>query len=397
MSALIDAASVGAVKNSADQLGDLLELIISSGPTTRAELMERTGLSRTTLGARLKELVNQRLISEADAGPSTGGRPPTGFVFNAGAGVVLAIDAGVTRSAVAVVDLAGESLIERPVARPIGTDPQAFLDVASDELEAMLAEIGRTNDQVRAIGVGLPGSVDFDTGRPLSPLLMPGWDDFPVAETLSARFGAAVLVDNDVNVIALGEARPGEAVVVVKAGTGIGLGSVFDGLVQRGAQGCAGDVGHIRIPDFEDIVCRCGKRGCVQAVAGGRSMAQRLREAGIECEGAADIAVLARSGVPEAITMVRQAGQAIGFVLAAVVNVLNPSRLVVAGDLTEARDYLLSALREIVYRESNPLATSELEIDRARAGHRAGLIGASTLALDHALAPTTIADIARAA
>src|SRR3954451_3213603 len=359
--------------------------------------MEHTGLSRTTLGARLKELVNQRLVIEAEAGPSTGGRPPTGFVFNAGAGVVLAIDVGVSRSAVAVFDFAGGSLAEYAETRPVGTDPTELLGWAGDNLERMLAEIGRSVSDVRAVGVALHGSVDFSTGRPVSPLLMPGWDDFPVAETLAARFGADVLVDNDVNVIALGEARPGEAVVVVKAGTGIGLGSVFDGLVQRGAQGCAGDVGHIRVPDFEDIVCRCGKRGCVQAVAGGRSMAQRLREAGIECEGAADIAVLARSGVPEAITMVRQAGQAIGFVLAGVVNVLNPARLVVAGDLTEARDYLLSALREIVYRESNPLATSELEIDRARAGHRAGLIGASMLALDHALAPTTIADIARAA
>jgi predicted NBD/HSP70 family sugar kinase len=120
-------------------------------------------------------------------------------------------------------------------------------------------------------------------------------------------------------------------------------------------------------------------------------MAQRLREAGIECGGAADVATLARAGRPEAITSVRAAGQAIGFVLAAVVNILNPTRLVVAGDLTEARDYLLGGMREIVYRESNPLATSELEITRAHGGRRAGLIGASRMALDHALAPRTIA------
>jgi predicted NBD/HSP70 family sugar kinase len=379
------------VKTSADQLGDLLELIISSGPVTRAELMDQTGLSRTTLGARLKELVGQRLVAEAQAGPSTGGRPPTGFVFNAGAGVVLAVDAGVSRSAVAVFDLAGESLAEYAETRPIGTDPTDLLGWAGDHLESMLTEHGRSLDDVRAVGVALPGSVDFATGRPVSPLLMPGWDDFPVAETLSARFGADVLVDNDVNVMALGEGRPGEQVVVVKAGTGIGLGSIFDGIVQRGAQGCAGDVGHIRVPDFDEIVCRCGKRGCVQAVAGGRAMAQRLREAGIDCDGAADVATLARAGTPEAIASVRAAGQAIGFVLAAVVNIMNPTRLVVAGDLTDARDYLLGALREIIYRESNPLATSELDINRARAGRRAGLIGASKMAVDHALASRTIA------
>ena len=385
------------MKGSADQLGDLLELIIGSGPATRAELMEATGLSRTTLGARLKELVNQKLVMEAEAGPSTGGRPPTGFVFNAGAGMVLSIDAGVTRTGLGVVDLGGESLVERRVSRMIGSDPAAMLTWAGDQLEEMLAEAGRDIADVRAIGVALPGSVDFPHGRLVSPLLLPGWDAFPVAETLGARFKTDVLVDNDVNVMALGEARTGaddDRVVVIKAGTAIGLGYVSHGVVERGANGCAGDIGHIRVPDAEDIVCHCGKLGCVQAVAGGRAMAARLRAMGIEAEGAADIAALARSGVPEAITMVRTAGAAIGFVLSAVVNVLNPSRLVVAGDLTEARDYLLSALRETVYRESNPLATAELEIDRARAGHRAGVLGASMLARDHALAPSTIAALA---
>ena len=120
------------MKGSADQLGDLLELIIGSGPATRAELMEATGLSRTTLGARLKELVNQKLVMEAEAGPSTGGRPPTGFVFNAGAGVVLAIDAGVTRTGLGVVDLAGEPLVERRVSRMIGSDPVANVRALRD-------------------------------------------------------------------------------------------------------------------------------------------------------------------------------------------------------------------------------------------------------------------------
>src|SRR3954452_18921951 len=134
--------------------------------------MEHTGLSRTTLGARLKELVNQKLVIEAEAGPSTGGRPPTGFVFNAGAGVVLAIDAGVSRSSVAVFDLAGESLAEYAETRPVGPDPTDLLAWAGDRLEAMLAETGRGPDDVRAVGVALPGSVDFSTGRPVSPMLM---------------------------------------------------------------------------------------------------------------------------------------------------------------------------------------------------------------------------------
>jgi predicted NBD/HSP70 family sugar kinase len=223
---------------------------------------------------------------------------------------------------------------------------------------------------------------------------MPGWDGFPVADTLREHFGVDVLVDNDANVMALGEAghHDGEGpLVVMKAGTGIGLGTVTGGVVQRGAQGCAGEIGHIRTPGHDDLQCRCGKFGCLEAVAGGTAMAERLTAAGIPCRGAGEIATLARGGVPEAIAMVREAGHAIGFVVSTVVSVLNPSRLVVAGDLTDARDFLLSALRETVYRESSPLATSELEITRARAGARAGLIGATAMALEHALAATTLA------
>ena len=372
-------------------LGMLLSLIRGSQGLTRAELGDLTGLARSTVTARLAELVAEGLVVERPGEHSTGGRPASLFCLNVSTGVVLAIDGGATRIALAIADLSGEILLERTELRSIDAGPEATLRWACAELEAMLADAGRGRDEVRCIGVGLPGSVDFKTGRPVSPHRMPGWDAFPVADTLRAHFGAPVLVDNDVNVMALGEARlhdPSEQIVVVKAGSGIGLAYVTQGTVQRGAQGSAGEIGHIRAPAGEDIVCRCGKHGCLEAVAGGVSMAALLNERGIECAGAADVARLARAGVPEAIAMVRAAGHAIGFVLATVVNVLNPSRLVVAGDLTEARDYLFSALRETVYRDAGTLATVELEITPARAGARAGLIGATTMAVEHVLAPT---------
>ena len=174
----------------------------------------------------------------------------------------------------------------------------------------MLADLGRERAEVRCVGVGLPGSVDFKHRAPGEPAPDAGLGRFPVADTLRAHFDAPVLVDNDVNVMALGEARqhdPSEQLVVVKAGSGIGLAYVAQGAVQRGAQGSAGEIGHIRAPADEDIVCRCGKHGCLEAVAGGEAMAAQLSERGIECGGAADVARLARAGVPEAIAMVRSA------------------------------------------------------------------------------------------
>ncbi|WP_170179273.1 ROK family transcriptional regulator [Solirubrobacter pauli] len=366
---------------------DILKLIRDGQAVTRSELMDQTGLSRTTIGTRLAELSKRGLISESGSAASTGGRPSGLLAFNAGAGVILTIDGGATRSSLAVSDLAGESLSERSALRAIETGPEATLAWATSELDAMLDALGRTREDVWAVGVGLPGSVDA-AGRPVSPQLMPGWDGYPVGDRLRDHFGVDVLVDNDVNVMALGEARqhdPKEQIVVVKAGTGVGLAYVAEGVVLRGAQHAAGEIGHTQVPGHEHIECSCGKRGCLQAVAGGQRMADRLTAAGIPCANTAEVATLARGGVPEAIAMVREAGHAIGFVLATVVNILNPSRLVVGGDLTDARDFLLSALRETVYREANTLATSELEIARARAGARAGIIGTTTMALEHAL------------
>ena len=200
-----------------------------------------------------------------------------------------------------------------------------------------------------------------------------------------------MLVDNDVNVMALGEARlhdPSEQIVVVKAGSGIGLAYVTQGTVQRGAQGSAGEIGHIRAPAGRGHrvplrQARLPRGGGGRRVDGGA--AERARDR------------VRRSGRRRPPGARRRAGgdrdgprgrSRIGFVLATVVNVLNPSRLVVAGDLTEARDYLFSALRETVYRDAGTLATVELEITPARAGARAGLIGATTMAVEHVLAPT---------
>lgn len=382
-------------EQTASTLANLLSVIRSHEGLTRADMVELTGLSRQTVTARLGDLLAQGLVAELEAAPSTGGRPPARFAFDPGGGIVLGVDAGVSRTGLAVADGTGELIANRLEPRPINADPRVTLSWIYRGLDELLAECGRTPADVRAIGVGLPGTVDHVHGRPLSPDSMPGWDGFPVADAFRERYGVDVLVDNDVNVIALGEAEPDEVVAVVKAGSGIGLGYVTDGVVQRGAQGVAGEIAHVNVPGYDDVACRCGKTGCLEAVAGGTAMAERLTAQGIECGGTAELASLARAGVPEAIAMVREAGRAIGFVLATVVNILNPARLVIAGDLTEARDYLLSALRETVYREAAPLATAELEIARARAGTRAGLKGTVTMALGHALQPAAL--VARAA
>jgi predicted NBD/HSP70 family sugar kinase len=223
---------------------------------------------------------------------------------------------------------------------------------------------------------------------------MPGWDGHPVADVLGERFGAPVLLDRDVNAMALGEHRrvlPELAhMVFVKVGTGVGAGIVADGEVLRGNHGRAGDIGHIRAVTPSDVLCTCGNRGCVGALASGRGLVRELRAAGRAVATSADVVALVQGEDAVAVHHVREAGRVLGAALAAVVSVVAPTAIVVGGALAAASEPLLAGIRESVYQRSAPLATRELRIVTSRLGPRAGVVGASTLALEHVLEPANV-------
>ena len=261
--------------------GAMLRLIRDGRARTHAELVELTGLSRSTVAQRVDSLLTRQLVVPAEPGASRGGRPPRTFAFNRDAGVVLAADLGATHSRVAVTDLAGDVLAETREDIPIAQGPggRARLARAGARRPAE-ARPSRQRGDVRGVGVGVPGPVEFVTGTPVAPPIMPGWDGYGVAAHLRERYGAPVLVDNDVNIMALGEYwarwRDTDHLLFVKVGTGIGCGVITDGRIHRGAQGAAGDIGHIHVPDHDDVICRCGNLGCLEAIAGGGAMAARL-------------------------------------------------------------------------------------------------------------------------
>jgi predicted NBD/HSP70 family sugar kinase len=325
------------------------------------------------------------------AGPGhspTGGRPPTRLTFNRAQGVVLGVALGATHMVVAGADLAGAVLAEYTERLEIALGPREVLARVTSKLDELLEAMRRTRADVRCIGVGLPGPVEFAAGHAVCPPLMPGWDRFPVARVLRDRFGADVLVDNDVNVMALGEALDhdgADQLLFVKVGTGIGLGIVAGGEVRRGAQGSAGDIGHIRTAGHDDVVCLCGARGCLEAVAAGAALAHRLGVANTRAVGE-----LVRAGDATAVALVRSAGLEIGAVLAGVIGLLNPEQLIVGGDLADTDGHLLDAVRRAIYRDSSILAANGLQISRAREGERAGVAGAVAMCLDRILAPDAV-------
>ncbi|GAA2207867.1 ROK family protein [Nonomuraea monospora] len=373
--------------------GALLAILRDGRARTRGELARLTGLSRSTVSQRLDGLIGSRWVVESESGISSGGRPAAVFAFNGAARVVLAADVGATRARLAVLDLGLNVLAEQVASLPVELGPERVLGGVADGFRELLAAAGRDAGQVCGVGVGLPGPVEHRTGRPVNPPIMPGWDGFAVPEWLRSRLGAPVLVDNDVNVMALGEhwaARPAvDHLIYIKIGTGIGCGIISGGGLHRGARGAAGDVGHIRVPASE-APCRCGNSGCLEAVAGGASMAAALRAAGIEARGSKDVVALMRAGDLRATRLVRQAGREVGAVMAAIVNFFNPSVIVIGGDVAEAGEQVLAGVRETIYSRSLPLATQHLAIRAGALGDRAGVVGAAVMVVEHVLAPASI-------
>jgi predicted NBD/HSP70 family sugar kinase len=374
--------------------GGLLQLIRAGKAHTRSDLAEITGLSRSTVTQRLDDLLRHELVRSGGGGQSTGGRRPTNFVFNESAGVVLAADLGATHSRIAVTDLDGRVLAEHAEDIEIVLGPEAVLSWLDEAFARLLAATRLTPDAVRGVGIGLPGPVEFAVGEPVSPPIMPGWDRYPVPQRFVERYGVPVLVDNDVNIMALGEHwdrwRDADHLVYVKVATGIGCGIVAGGEIHRGAKGAAGDIGHVRVEGYDHVVCDCGNAGCLEAVAGGRGLARQLTELGVEAHNSREIIELVRQHNPQALQLVRQSGRLLGDVLSSVVNFFNPGVIVVGGDIAHAHDQLLAGVRERIYRRSTPLALRDLVIAQSTLDDQAGVVGAAVMVIERVLSPEAV-------
>ena len=371
--------------------GMLLRILRDGRPRTRSELASLTGLARSTVTQRVDALLDGGFIGPAGEAVSTGGRPPTTFSFRPDARVVLAADLGATHTRLALTDMSGEVLAEERVDLEIAAGPETVLDWVLDNGRALLDRVGREESALLGLGLGLPGPVQHTTGRAVNPPIMPGWDHFDVPGYVKARLDVPVLVDNDVNIMAVGEhhvAWPAAShLMFVKVATGIGSGIVSEGRVYRGAQGAAGDMGHIHVPRGADKLCRCGNTGCLEAIASGAALAELLDAEGEPAASARDVVTLSRQGSVPALRALRQAGRDIGEVLAASVNMFNPSVIVIGGALALAGDHLLAGVREVIYQRSLPLATEHLSIVSSAAGESAGVIGAAVLVVEHCLSP----------
>lgn len=367
--------------NHALNLSSYLARLVASGQaTSRSELARVTGLARSTVSEHLLPLLRIGLIAEHEAEAGARGRPPSVLTLNPKAGVILAADIGAAKGRLAIADFGQHFIVERSIQTDVARGPDTVLAEVRTTFLEMLAESQIDARDVRLIVVGLPAPVDFASGMPVRPPIMPGWDNYPVPASFQQAFSAPVLVDNDVNLMALGEARCRPAaqcpLLYVKASTGIGCGIVtHDGQLHRGADGAAGDIGHVRVPGHEEP-CRCGAYGCIEAFA---SYGAILRKVGSDVGGDAGEAQLS--------ALVRTAAGEIGEVIAMLVHFFNPAVIVLGGRMTQFGDEMLAGVRSVVYRRALPLATRKLSVELSTLGNRAGIIGAVVLGVEHVLSP----------
>jgi len=386
-----------------DSEREIIGLIRKYREISKASLSNATDFSRSKITGCIESLLAKNIIVSNQSNEYTGGRHSKTFSLNGDLGLVVGVDIGATSIDIGIADFSGKLLHRYGEDAVVRDGPIKILGRVCTLIEKMLDENQLDANQLHGIGIGVPGPVDFSIGTLVSPPIMPGWDRYPVIETIQQWFPTAtVVVDNDVNVMALGETYHGagkgvDNLIFIKIGTGIGAGILCEGKIYRGTNGCAGDIGHIGV-DKNGPLCHCGNKGCLEAVAAGPAIAERSLEAAqtgkspillkkYEDHGqvltAEDVGAAAREGDAYAIESIRESGQNIGDVLAGLVNFYNPGMVVIGGGVANLGNLLLSSIRQAVLHRSLPLATKDLHIVFSKIGPDAGVIGAINLAMDY--------------
>nr|WP_314840905.1 ROK family protein [uncultured Microbacterium sp.] len=387
----------GAQTDEMTSLLRIVNLVRTGEAVTRPEIGRLTGLGRGVVSQRVDHAIDVGFLQDGEFAPSSGGRAPRTLRFRAERGRVIVCALGALHIHVGLADLDGIVLADSHRAWDIARGPEETLDEALSMIDGLLAADDSPGTPVWAIAVGVPGPVDYASGRPVAPPIMPGWNGYDIRTRFEERFDAPTWVDNDVNILAFSERerRDDDSIDLIycKIGSGIGAGLLSRGRVHRGANGAAGDIGHVRVRDSEDL-CRCGKIGCLEAVAGGWALvrdaeravadggsgrlAQRVAEG--EPITPEEISRAAEGGDALAISLIRKSARVAGESIATLVNVFNPSIIVIGGAVAAAGELFLAEVRQRVYELSLPLATRDLSIVNSPNDPREPLRGGAALA-----------------
>jgi predicted NBD/HSP70 family sugar kinase len=377
--------------NIAGSAGEILAILRAGQPRTTSELSSITGQARSTVTSRLAELQKLNLVTETTSLRATGGRPSVAYLFAGQSQYILAADLGANLATLALLNLRAEVLTHWQGELRLEDGPNQVLSKMIHEFQQLLEKQGVEQRDVIGLGVSLAAPVNFTTGEIEGLSILPEWDNFNIVEPLEKAFDCKAAIDNDANVLAVGEQRlrwPNvEDLIYVKISGGIAAGIISGGAICRGSEGVAGDIGHIYTEDAKGKLCICGNRGCVTAYAGGHALAIELHERGFETITPTDVVNLARTGNGEVAELIRDAARTIGTVMATCVSVINPEVIVFGGELSALGEPLVAGVREVIYGRARPHTTRNLQVVIASDDSFSGVTGISHMILDIVLAP----------
>jgi len=380
----------------------VLDLIRFSGiGLSRTDLAEKMGLTRAAVSLIVNDLLESQIVQEAESRSAPSGRPPIVLEINPSRGLVGAIDMGATHMSIAVADFAARIYKEVEYPFNIKDHPKVCIEHIDQCLRKVLVDLGLSTSDLSAIGIGVPGPVITDAGMVVAPPIMPGWDHFPIRETLEKLWNCPVTLNNDAELGALGEwaygaGRGEKNIAYIKVGSGIGAGLVLNQQIYGGTTGAAGEIGHLTI-DENGPLCNCGNHGCLEAFAGGHAITEQgralaksgkrtlLSNVPVETITVREVANAARHGDLYAQEILRRAGKSIGIALAGLINLFNPSVVIIGGGVAQVGDILTTPIRQAVRERAMHASEQSVRITTGMLGRQSLLIGATVQAINVAI------------
>lgn len=383
--------------------GDIIKHLFYQGTATVRELSHLLDVTHPTATKLIEELTTRSVIIPHSESKSSGGRRSVQYALNPAAGYILCVDAGRLNTKLAIMDLSAEIVVSREFRSRVFSRDDGFLQLLIDTMNEMITEKSIPDSAIIGMGIGVPGFVNTSTGESFSFL---NYFDQPIGKVLEASFGVPVVVSNDVNLMAhaehhFGVAKDSKDALILNLGWGIGLGLLLNGSVYLGAEGFAGEFGHIQV-DPHGEQCQCGKNGCLETVASGESIAriavEKLRAGEKSLLGDKDspdmdaitarkIVSAAKEGDEFSIKLLHESGKAIGKTLAGVIQILNPGLIILGGKHARAGELLTNSIENSLLQHVNPKLRENIRILRSTLDENSNILGAAGLVIEKIIYP----------
>ncbi|MHC1774382.1 MAG: ROK family protein [Lentimicrobium sp.] len=379
----------------------IVKELYQHGELSIFRLSQTIKMSTPTITRAVEELIEEQLIREVGIGESTGGRRPSLFGINPSSRYVLGIDLERSFVRMGIFDFANQPVSEiHELNEGLDTHPD-ILQYISEKVSELMEAYSIDEAKMLGIGISLPGLIDIKTGLSYTYLNT----GRPAAEVLSEKTGFPVFIEHDTRAMAWGEqafglARGYQNVLCLNAGSGIGLSMILNGKIYLGHSGYSGEFGHIQIEPNGQL-CHCGKIGCIETLASGKSMVARARQ---EMAGGAvtqlnsmidgDLSKLnikiimgaARKGDQFAIDLLAKAGESLGKGLAVLIHLFNPELIIIGGEMSRAADYMISPIESNLNVYTISRIRRDARIVASNLGDNARLMGTLALVMNRIFA-----------